>query len=143
MTYRVEIADQVDRDADAILEWLHSQHATDAAVAWFRGLGEAIDSLAVLPFLNANADPNTEYLSDGISEELINALSKLPQLQVVARPSSFAFKGKNEDVRQIGQALHVATVLGGSVRRAANRLRVTARHGRARRTIVEQVVAIR
>jgi plasmid stabilization system protein ParE len=46
MTYRVEIADQVDRDADAILEWLHSQHATDAAVAWFRGLGEAIDSLA-------------------------------------------------------------------------------------------------
>src|SRR5439155_1700603 len=57
---------------------------------------------------------------------LINALSKLPQLQVVARPSSFAFKGKNEDVRQIGQALQVATVLGGSVRRAANRLRVTA-----------------
>src|SRR3989454_2217157 len=56
----------------------------------------------------------------------INALSKLPQLQVVARPSSFAFKGKNEDVRQIGQALQVATVLGGSVRRAANRLRVTA-----------------
>src|SRR5207245_6950958 len=61
-----------------------------------------------------------------ISEELINALSKLPQLQVVARPSSFAFKGKNEDMRQIGQALQVATVLGGSVRRAANRLRVTA-----------------
>jgi plasmid stabilization system protein ParE len=49
MTYRVEIADQVDRDADAILEWLHSQHATDAAVAWFRGLGEAIDSLAQFP----------------------------------------------------------------------------------------------
>src|SRR6266568_2292773 len=83
-------------------------------------------SIAVLPFVNVSGAPQEEYLSDGISEELINALSKLPQLQVVARPSSFAFKGKNEDVRQIGQALQVATVLGGSVRRVANRLRVTA-----------------
>ncbi len=83
-------------------------------------------SIAVLPFVNVSGAPQEEYLSDGISEELINALSKLPQLQVVARPSSFAFKGKNEDVRQIGQALQVATVLGGSVRRAANHLRVTA-----------------
>jgi len=83
-------------------------------------------SIAVLPFVNVSGAPQEEYLSDGISEELINALSKLPQLQVVARPSSFAFKGKNEDVRQIGQALQVTTVLGGSVRRAANRLRVTA-----------------
>src|SRR2546422_1566474 len=83
-------------------------------------------SIAVLPFVNVSGAPQEEYLSDGISEELINALSKLPQLQVVARASSFAFKGKNEDVRQIGQALQVATVLGGSVRRAANRLRVTA-----------------
>jgi len=83
-------------------------------------------SIAVLPFVNVSGAPQEEYLSDGISEELINALSKLPQLQVVARPSSFAFKGKNEDVRQIGQALKVATVLGGSVRRAANHLRVTA-----------------
>ena len=83
-------------------------------------------SIAVLPFVNVSGAPQEEYLSDGISEELINALSKLPQLKVVARPSSFAFKGKNEDVRQIGQALQVATVLGGSVRRAANRLRVTA-----------------
>src|SRR5205823_2005018 len=81
-------------------------------------------SIAVLPFVNVSGAPQEEYLSDGISEELINALSKLPQLKVVARPSSFAFKGKNEDVRQIGQALQVATVLGGSVRRAANRLRV-------------------
>jgi len=83
-------------------------------------------SIAVLPFVNGSGAPQDEYLSDGISEELIDALSQLPQLQVVARPSSFAFKGKNEDVRQIGQALQVATVLGGSVRRAANRLRVTA-----------------
>src|SRR2546426_718945 len=88
--------------------------------------GRTGQSIAVLPFVNVSGAPQEEYLSDGISEELINALSKLPQLQVVARPSSFAFKGKNEDVRQIGQALHVATVLGGSVRRAANRLRVTA-----------------
>src|SRR6266702_1190856 len=88
--------------------------------------GPTSQSIAVLPFVNVSGAPQEEYLSDGISEELINALSKLPQLQVVARPSSFAFKGKNEDVRQIGQALQVATVLGGSVRRAANRLRVTA-----------------
>src|SRR5438876_2065673 len=88
--------------------------------------GRPGQSIAVLPFVNATGAPQDEYLSDGISEELINALSKLPQLRVVARPSSFAFKGKNEDVRQIGQALQVATVLGGSVRRAANRLRVTA-----------------
>src|SRR5216117_2287601 len=88
--------------------------------------GPTSQSIAVLPFVNVSGAPQEEYLSDGISEELINALSKLPQLQVVARPSSFAFKGKNEDVRQIGQALQVATVLGGSVRRVANRLRVTA-----------------
>ncbi len=88
--------------------------------------GRTGQSIAVLPFVNISGAPQEEYLSDGISEELINALSKLPQLQVVARPSSFAFKGKNEDVRQIAQALQVATVLGGSVRRAANRLRVTA-----------------
>src|SRR5437660_5549046 len=88
--------------------------------------GRTGQSIAVLPFVNVSGAPQEEYLSDGISEELIDALSKLPQLQVVARPSSFAFKGKNEDVRQIGQALQVATVLSGSVRRAANRLRVTA-----------------
>src|SRR6266487_5748726 len=88
--------------------------------------GRTGQSIAVLPFVNVSGAPQEEYLSDGISEELINALSQLPQLQVVARPSSFAFKGKNEDVRQIGQALQVATVRGGSVRRAANRLRVTA-----------------
>src|SRR6184192_825663 len=88
--------------------------------------GPTGQSIAVLPFVNVSGAPQEEYLSDGISEELIDALSKLPQLQVVARPSSFAFKGKNEDVRQIAQALQVATVLGGSVRRAANRLRVTA-----------------
>src|SRR5437773_3851684 len=88
--------------------------------------GRTGQSIAVLPFVNVSGAPQEEYLSDGISEELINALSKLPQLQVVARPTSFVFKGKNEDVRQIGQALQVATVLGGSVRRAANRLRVAA-----------------
>src|SRR5256886_270465 len=95
--------------------------------------GPTGQSIAVLPFVNVSGAPQEEYLSDGISEELINALSKLPQLQVVARPSSFAFKGKNEDVRQIGQALQVATVLGGSVRRAANHLRVTAADRRPER----------
>src|SRR2546425_282803 len=106
--------------ATAGLFVLSRPHGTPALAG---GTGQ---SIAVLPFVNVSGAPQEEYLSDGISEELINALSKLHQLQVVARPSSFAFKGKNEDVRQIGQALQVATVLSGSVRRAANRLRVTA-----------------
>jgi serine/threonine-protein kinase len=83
-------------------------------------------SLAVLPFLNMNADHENEFLSDGITEDLIMALSRLKDLRVPARTSSFAFKGKNEDIRRIGQLLNVETVLEGSVRKSGNRLRVTA-----------------
>ena len=74
-------------------------------------------SIAVLPFVNMSADPENEYFSDGISEEILNALTRVEGLQVTARTSSFSFKGKNEDVRQIGMKLGVATVLEGSVRR--------------------------
>jgi serine/threonine protein kinase len=83
-------------------------------------------SIAVLPFANLSADPENEYFSDGMSEEIINALTKVNGLHVVARTSSFAFKGKNEDIREIGRKLHVEHVLEGSVRKAGNRLRITA-----------------
>jgi len=83
-------------------------------------------SIAVLPFVNMSADAENEYFSDGIAEEIINALSKIQALQVAARTSSFAFKGKNEDIGSIGRKLKVATVLEGSVRKAGSKLRVTA-----------------
>src|SRR5438132_6704786 len=85
-------------------------------------------SIAVLPFVNMSADKNDEYLSDGMTEELINVLSKVPGLRVPGRTSCFAFKGKNEEdiFRKIGDQLRVGTVLEGSVRKAGDQLRVTA-----------------
>lgn len=83
-------------------------------------------SIAVLPFANLSADPEQEYFCDGMAEEIINALTKLRGLRVVARTSCFAFKGKQEDIREIGKKLNVNTVLEGSVRKAGNRLRITA-----------------
>ena len=83
-------------------------------------------SIAVLPFVNMSADKGDEYLSDGVSEELIAALSKITGLQVKARTSSFAFKGKSEDIQKIGELLHVSHLLEGSVARAGNKLRITA-----------------
>jgi len=83
-------------------------------------------SIAVLPFADLSAGPENEFFSDGITEELTNALSKLEGLHVVARASAFAFKGRQEDVREIGRQLGVGTVLEGSVRRAGKRVRVTA-----------------
>jgi serine/threonine-protein kinase len=82
-------------------------------------------SIAVLPFANQSSDPENEYFSDGITEEIINALTQLPGLQVAARTSSFAFKGKG-DIAEVGAKLKVATVLEGSVRKAGNRVRITA-----------------
>src|SRR5207248_4604010 len=85
-------------------------------------------SVAVLPFVNMSADKNDEYLSDGMTEELINALAKVPGLRVPGRSSSFAFKGKNEDdiFRKVGEQLQVNAVLEGSVRKAGDKLRITA-----------------
>jgi serine/threonine-protein kinase len=82
--------------------------------------------LAVLPFVNLSSDPENEYFSDGMTEELINALTKVVGLRVTARTSAFAFKGKDVDVREIGQKLNVASILEGSVRRSGDRLRITA-----------------
>ena len=83
-------------------------------------------SIAVLPFVNMSADPEQEYFCDGMAEELISALTKIENLHVPARTSAFAFKGEKIDMREIGRKLNVATVLEGSVRKAGNRLRITA-----------------
>ncbi len=83
-------------------------------------------SIAVLPFRNMSADPENDYFSDGMTEEIINALTKIEALRVASRTSSFAFKGKDEDVRKIGSALGVGTVLEGSVRQSGRKLRITA-----------------
>jgi serine/threonine-protein kinase len=85
-----------------------------------------VAALAVLPFVNLSNDPDNEFFSDGITEELINALTRVKGLRVTSRTSVFAFKGRDQDVREIGQRLNVSAVLEGSVRRAGNRLRVTA-----------------
>lgn len=83
-------------------------------------------SIAVLPFVNMSAEPEQEYFCDGMAEELINALTHIKDLRVVARTSAFAFRGEKIDVREIGKRLNVETVLEGSVRKAADRLRITA-----------------
>lgn len=75
-------------------------------------------AIAVLPFENMSDDAGTEYFSDGISEEIINALAQLPELRVAGRTSAFSFKGRHEDLRTVGRKLNVGTVLEGSVRRA-------------------------
>ena len=90
------------------------------------GAASGVKSIAVLPFANVSADPEGEFFADGIAEEIINALSKIKALKVSSRTSSFTFKGKNEDIREIGRRLQVATVLEGSVRKAGKRLRLTA-----------------
>jgi serine/threonine-protein kinase len=82
-------------------------------------------SIAVLPFINVSPDPANEYFSDGLTEELINALAKVPGLRVPARTSAFAFKGKQQDIRGIGAKLNVSMVLEGSVRKDGDTLRVT------------------
>ena len=83
-------------------------------------------SIAVLPFANMSRDADDEYFSDGLAEEILNLLAKIPGLKVTARTSSFAFRGKEQDITKIAEALRVRTILEGSVRRAGNRIRVTA-----------------
>ena len=81
-------------------------------------------SIAVLPFVNSSADPDGEYFSDGMTEQIINAIAQLPGVRVAARTSSFSFKGKPIDIALVGERLNVATVLEGSVRRAGGRVRI-------------------
>jgi serine/threonine-protein kinase len=89
-------------------------------------LGEAIPSIAVLPLANLSGDRDSEYFSDGLAEEIINTLVQMGGLKVIARTSAFAFKGRNEDIRKIGDTLGVSHVLEGSIRSAGGRIRITA-----------------
>ena len=91
-----------------------------------RGRRETIDSVAVLPFVNASGDPNSEYLSDGITESLINSLSQLPHLKVMSRDSAFMYKGKDADAHTVGQALGVRAVLKGRVMQRGDDLEISA-----------------
>jgi TolB-like protein len=88
-------------------------------------------SIAVLPFVNMSSDKEQDYFSDGLSEELLNQLAQIPQLRVIARTSSFSFKGKEVDVATIARTLSVANILEGSVRKSANTLRISAQLVRA------------
>jgi pentatricopeptide repeat protein len=85
-----------------------------------------VKSIAVLPFVNMSNDPDQEYFSDGIAEEIVHSLSHIKNLKVAGRSSSFQFKGKHIDLREVGEKLGVSTVLEGSVRKQGNRLRITA-----------------
>lgn len=96
-----------------------------------RGFGRAEaagkhNSIAVLPFTNLSGDASKDYFSDGMSEELLNLLARVPGLQVAARTSAFAFKGRNVDIREVGKELGVETVLEGSVRQSGDQVRITA-----------------
>jgi TolB-like protein/Tfp pilus assembly protein PilF len=100
--------------------------------ARLEGRGEALvesygdKSIAVLPFVNMSADRDQEYFADGIAEELLNVLTKVPHLRVISRSSAFSFKGKNVGIPEIGRRLNVAHVLEGSVRKSGNQVRITA-----------------
>jgi serine/threonine-protein kinase len=89
-------------------------------------LGSSIKTIAVLPFQNLSGDSEQEFFADGVTEEIINALAQIPGLRVAGRSSSFSFKGRNEDLRAVGAKLSVANILEGTLRRAGNRLRITA-----------------
>src|SRR5207244_4775261 len=83
-------------------------------------------SIAVLPFQNMSGDPEQEFFADGLTEEIITTLSKLAGLRVIARNSTFVYKGRAVDIREVGRELDVRYVLEGSVRKAGNRIRITA-----------------
>jgi TolB-like protein/Tfp pilus assembly protein PilF len=113
-------------DLGVDLLWLKRERESGRGAA--PGVAEPlhIPSLAVLPFANMSADKENEYFSDGLAEDIIDALTQVPGLRVMARTSAFAFRGKAQDVREIGARLNVEHILEGSVRKAGNRIRVTA-----------------
>ena len=120
---RAMAKDPADRFA-SVTEFIAALGTVDEARPRFSA--SATRAIAVLPFVNASPDPDNEYLSDGITDELIDALAKVSGLRVASRTSVFALKGKRQDVRAIGALLGVTVVLEGTVRRAGQRLRITA-----------------
>ena len=127
--------DQVNKIANAIKGIICSLQNTSSSIGAAvrkdtyripKSNTESFESIAVLPFANMSSDPEQEFFSDGISEEIINMLAQVPGLKVAGRTSSFSFKGKNQDLRLIGEQLSVNYVLEGSVRKSGNKVRITA-----------------
>jgi TolB-like protein len=119
--------DERFQDMASVLDRLRAAKAElDKIAASARSSAVTPPSIAVLPFVDMSPKKDQEYFCDGISEEVINALAKIQGLNVVSRTSSFLFKGKTEDVREIGKRLNAVTLLEGSVRKAGNQLRITA-----------------
>ena len=112
-------------DAPVVAE-IVSETAAVSEAAPQAEIEETEKSIAVLPFVNMSSDAEQEYFSDGISEEILNALARVRELKVAGRTSSFAFKGQNQDLRMIGETLGVNHILEGSVRKAGDRIRITA-----------------
>ena len=116
----------LDPARDAEIAQTSAKAGAEQALKKARGTDFSSHSIAVLPFVNMSSDAEQEYFSDGLSEELLNLLAKIPQLGVAARTSSFSYKGKDINVAQIGEELNVAHVLEGSVRKSGNQVRITA-----------------
>jgi serine/threonine-protein kinase len=121
--------DDRPRDAAEVLSMLDAVHSTRVSAGARKELGA---SIAVLPFENMSGERDNEFFSDGVSEEIINSLAQIPGLRVAGRTSSFAFKGMKIDLATVGEKLNVDTVLEGSVRKAGNRVRITAQLIKAR-----------
>jgi serine/threonine protein kinase/Tfp pilus assembly protein PilF len=119
---RYQSASELRADLQRLKRDLDSGSQSVSAV----GEAGSMPSIAVLPFRNMSGDKEQDYFSEGLSEEIINALVQIPGLKVIARTSAFAFKDKQEDIRKIAEVLGVANILEGSVRKAGNRVRITA-----------------
>ncbi len=115
---------RIERPAESARIMAETTVATEAPRT--EASADAPKTIAVLPFVNMSSDKEQEYFSDGLSEELLNLLTKIPELRVAARTSSFSYKDKDVKVAQIGEELNVAHVLEGSVRKSGNRIRITA-----------------
>lgn len=118
---------EVTIEVSALTETIAPTEQHEKLITVIETIGKTPEkSVAVLPFVNMSNDPEQEYFSDGITEEILNSLAHLKDLKVAARTSSFYFKGKNIDLREIGKKLNVRTVLEGSIRKQGNKLRITA-----------------
>jgi serine/threonine-protein kinase len=123
---RYQSMGEIKADLEQVYFAIRSGGAALASGIWKRPvITRHAPSIAVLPFTNMSSDKENEYFSDGLAEEIINALTNIAGLRVTARTSAFAFRGKEQNVRTIGETLHVASVLQGSVRKSGNRVRVT------------------
>ena len=116
----------LDPARDVAIAQTAAKAGADQALQKARDAIPSDHSIAVLPFVNMSDDASNEYFSEGLSEELLNLLAKIPELRVAARTSSFSFKGKDTKIAQIGEELNVAHVLEGSVRKSGNQIRITA-----------------